>query len=264
MSEGYILEAREVDFSYYDGLVIKGVGLGLKRGDMVGLIGPNGSGKTTLLRLLSGFLPPKSGSVRLLGRDLGQMSRRDIACLIAVVPQELEMLFSFSVWEMVMMGRTPHVPRLLGARRRDREVVEGVMERVGIHYLAQRPFQELSGGERQKVIVAMALAQEPEILLLDEPTVHLDINHQVEVLELLRRLNRESGLTVLATMHDLNLAALYFDNLVLLNEGEIVSHGTPEEVLQEAPIRQVFEASVEIQKHPTLGVPHMVILPPPR
>jgi len=268
MSEGredrYILEAREVDFSYYDGLVIKSVSLGLKKGDIVGLIGPNGSGKTTLLRLLSGFLPPKSGSVCLSGRDLGQMSRREIARLIAVVPQELEMLFSFSVWEMVMMGRTPHAPRLLGARRGDREVVERVMERVGIQYLAQRPFQELSGGERQKVIVAMALAQEPDILLLDEPTVHLDINHQVEVLELLRRLNRESGLTVLATMHDLNLAALYFDNLVLLNEGEIVSHGTPEEVLQEANIRRVFEASVEIQKHPTLGVPHMVILPPPR
>lgn len=260
----YIVEAREVDFSYYDGLVIKSVSLGLKRGDMVGLIGPNGSGKTTLLRILSGFLPPKSGSVYLLGRNLGEMSRRDIARLIAVVPQELEMLFSFSVWEMVMMGRTPHVGRLLGAVRRDREVVERVMERVGIQNLAQRPFQELSGGERQKVIVAMALAQEPDILLLDEPTVHLDINHQVEVLELLRRLNMESGLTVLATMHDLNLAALYFDNLVLLNEGEIFSHGTPEEVLQEANIRRVFEASVEIQKHPTLGVPHMVILPPPR
>ncbi len=263
-SEEYLLEAREVDFSYYDGLVIKSVSLGLKRGDIVGLIGPNGSGKTTLLRILSGFLLPKAGSVCLSGRDLGEMNRRDIARLIAVVPQELEMLFSFSVWEMVMMGRTPHARRLLGAGRRDREVVERVMERVGIQYLAQRPFQELSGGERQKVIVAMALAQEPDILLLDEPTVHLDINHQVEVLELLRRLNRESGLTVLATMHDLNLAALYFDNLVLLNEGEIVSQGTPEEVLQEAHIRWVFEAQVEIQKHPTLGVPHMVILPPPR
>ena len=263
-SEEHILEAREVDFSYYDGLVIKSVSLGLRKGDIVGLIGPNGSGKTTLLRILSGFLPPKSGSVCLSGRDLGEMSRRDIASLIAVVPQELEMLFSFSVWEMVMMGRTPHVGRLLGAGRRDREVVERVMERVGIQYLAGRPFQELSGGERQKVIVAMGLAQEPAILLLDEPTVHLDINHQVEVLELLRRFNSESGLTVLATMHDLNLAALYFDNLVLLNEGEIVSQGTPEEVLQEANIRRVFEASVEIQKHPTLGVPHMVILPPPR
>jgi len=263
-SEEYLLEARGVDFSYYDGLVIKGVSLGLKRGDMVGLIGPNGSGKTTLLRILSGFLSPKSGSVYLSGQDLGEMSRRDIARLIAVVPQEVEVLFSFSVWEMVMMGRTPHVGRLLGAGRRDREVVERVMERVGIQHLAQRPFQELSGGERQRVIVAMALAQEPDILLLDEPTVHLDISHQVEVLELLRRLNGESGLTVLATMHDLNLAALYFDNLVLLDEGEIVSQGTPEAVLQEAKIRQVFEASVEIQKHPTLGVPHMVILPPPR
>lgn len=260
----YILEARAVDFSYYDGLVIKGVSLGLRKGDMVGLIGPNGSGKTTLLRLLSGFLPPKSGNVRLQGQILGQMNRRDIARLIAVVPQELEMLFSFSVGEMVMMGRTPYVGRLIGASRRDREVVERVMERVGIHCLAQRPFQELSGGERQKVIVAMALAQEPDVLLLDEPTVHLDINHQVEVLELLRGLNKESALTVLATMHDLNLAALYFDRLVLLNQGGIVSNGTPEEVLQEANIRRVFEASVEIQKHPTLGVPHMVILPPPR
>jgi len=255
------LEARGVDFSYYDGLVLRDVSLGLPAGDLMGLIGPNGSGKTTLLRVLSGLMAPRRGHVYLDGRNIREFSRREIARRVAVVPQELTMPFAFSVYEMIMMGRTPHVRPILGAGPRDRQVVAEKMELTATSVLAERPFNELSGGEKQRVIIAMALAQEPNILLLDEPTVHLDINHQVEILELIKRLNRQQSLTVLATMHDLNLAALYFPRLVLLERGRIVGEGTPAQVLSEETIARVFGATVRVQPHPTADRPHIIVLP---
>jgi iron complex transport system ATP-binding protein len=252
-----------VDFHYYknDGLVLCGVSLELGAGELVGLIGPNGSGKTTLLRVLSGLLAPSRGQVSLHGQDVAGFDRRQVAQRVAVVPQELAMPFAFSAWEMVMMGRTPHVRPILGAGSRDRQVVVEKMELTATSALAERPFAELSGGEKQRVIIAMALAQEPEILLLDEPTVHLDINHQIEILELLKRLNRQENLTVLATMHDLNLAALYFDRLILLDQGQVVANGSPAEVLRQESIRQVFQANVWVQEHPTHHTPQVVVLP---
>ena len=255
------LEARGVDFSYYNGLVLRDVSLGLPEGDLMGLIGPNGSGKTTLLRVLSGLMAPRRGHVYLDGRNIREFSRREIARRVAVVPQELVTPFAFSAYEMVMMGRTPHVRPILGAGPRDRQVVMEKMELTVTSALAERPFNELSGGEKQRVIMAMALTQEPEILLLDEPTVHLDINHQVEILELIKRLNRQENLTVLATMHDLNLAALYFDRLILLDRGQVVANGSPAEVLCEESIRQVFQADVQVQEHPTRHTPQVIVLP---
>jgi iron complex transport system ATP-binding protein len=257
------LAAVDIDFCYYehDGLVLRGVSLELGAGELVGLIGPNGSGKTTLLRVLSGLLVPSRGKVYLDGQDMRALHRRQIAQHVAVVPQELVMPFAFSAYEMVMMGRTPHVRPILGAGPRDRQVVAEKMELTATSVLAERPFSELSGGEKQRVIIAMALAQEPQILLLDEPTVHLDINHQVEILELIKRLNRQKSLTVLATMHDLNLAALYFDRLILLDRGQVVASGSPAEVLREESIRQVFRAEVQVQEHPTHHTPQIVVLP---
>ena len=257
------LKADGVDFSYYkhDGLILRGVSLELEAGELVGLIGPNGSGKTTLLRVLSGLLVPNRGEIYLRGQDMRAFDRRQIAQRVAVVPQELVMTFAFSAYDMVMMGRTPHVRPILGAGPRDRQVVAEKMELTATSSLAERPFGELSGGEKQRVIIAMALAQEPGILLLDEPTVHLDINHQVEILELIKRLNRQGNLTVLATMHDLNLAALYFDRLILLDAGQVVASGSPAEVLREESIRQVFQANVQVQEHPTHHTPQVVVLP---
>ena len=256
------LQAEDLDFSYYDGLVLRGVCLELRPSDLVGLLGPNGSGKTTLLRALSGVVAPKRGRVLLHGRDLRRLPRRQLARQVAVVPQALQTPFGFSAYEMVMLGRTPHVRPLVGPRMPDRQVVADTMRLTGTWELAARPFGELSGGEQQRVIVAMALAQEPEILLLDEPVVHLDISHQVEILELIRGLNRARGLTVLAAMHDLNLAALYFDRLILLDQGRLVAQGTPGEVLEEERIRHVFGAAVQVQRHPTRCTPHVVLLPP--
>lgn len=255
------LQAQNVDYSYYDGLVLRDVSLALQRGELAGLLGPNGSGKTTLLKLLSGVLRPRQGRVLLGGEDVRQLKRRQVARRVGVVPQELEMPFGFTAQEMVMLGRTPHVRPLVGATERDRQVVAEMMRMTGTEDLATRLFGELSGGEHQRIIVAMALAQEPEILLLDEPVVHLDISHQIEILELIKRLNRQRGLTVLATMHDLNLAALYFDRLILLNEGQVVVQGAPSEVLQEERIRQVFGATVHIQEHPTRPTPQVILLP---
>ncbi len=257
-----VLTASHIDFSYYNGLVLRDVSLSLAGGSMTGLIGPNGSGKTTLVKVLCGLLKPKRGRVLLHGRELARLPRKEVARKIAWVPQDLAVPFDFTAHEMVMLGRTPYVQHLRGITARDREVVEQMLALTDTASLAHRPFNELSGGEQQRVIIAMALAQEPQILLLDEPVVHLDVNHQVEVLELIRRLNREVGLTVLATMHDLNLASLYFDHLTLLDAGQIVTSGTPTEVLSEDLIRQVFRAEVQIQQHPIQPTPQLVLLPP--
>lgn len=262
MTDTPVVAAQGVDFSYYNGLVLRDVTLSLAPGAMVSLIGPNGSGKTTLLKILCGLLKPKRGEVLLGGRDIGRLSRRQVAREVALVPQELSVPFDFTVREMVTLGRTPYVRHLRGMTAQDHEVVERMLALTNTEALAHRPFNELSGGEQQRVIIAMALAQEPRVLLLDEPVVHLDVNHQVEILELIRRLNRQAGLTVLATMHDLNLASLYFDRLILLNEGRIVASGSPSEVLREDTIRSVFRAEVRIQPHPVRPRPQLVLLPP--
>ena len=257
-----ILSVSKVDFSYYNGLVLQDVSLDFAPGSMSSLIGPNGSGKTTLVKILCGLLRPRRGQVLLHGRDVSRLSRREVSRQVALVPQELVVPFDFTVYEMVMLGRTPYVKHLRGVTAQDRKVVGRMLALTSTETLARRPFNELSGGEQQRVIIAMALAQEPRVLLLDEPVVHLDVNHQVEILELIRRLNRDAGLTVLATMHDLNLASLYFDRLVLLNEGKVVASGTPGEVLREDTIRRVFRAEVRVQPHPVRPRPQLVLLPP--
>jgi iron complex transport system ATP-binding protein len=255
------LQICQVSFSYLDGLVLHNIDLSVKAGEMVGLLGPNGSGKTTLLKLASGILKPTQGEIKLDGSSLSQLSRKSIARNIAVVPQQFHIPFAFTASEVVMLGRTPFLRPLAEETEADRRLVNNALELVGIRELAQRRFDELSGGERQKVILAMALAQQPTLLLLDEPTVHLDITHQIETLELVKRLNVEEGLTIIGAMHDLNLAALYFDRLILLKEGRVWADGTPNQVLTETKISEVFSASVRVEQHPTTGVPHIVIMP---
>jgi iron complex transport system ATP-binding protein len=255
------LEIDRLDFSYFNGLVLEDINLSVKAGEMVGLLGPNGSGKTTLIKLASGLLKPARGEIRLDGNRIASLSRRFIASNVAVVPQQFHIPFAFTASEVVMLGRTPFFRALADESEDDRQVVDKSLELAGIDELAERRFDELSGGERQKVILAMALAQQPKLLLLDEPTVHLDIAHQMEMVELVRGLNRERGITVVAAMHDLNLAALYFDRLILLKEGRVWADGTPEQVLTEACISEVFAASVRVEVHPLTGAPHIVVMP---
>ncbi len=255
------LKAEGICFSYYDRQVLKNIDVELGLGNLIGLIGPNGSGKTTLIKVLNGFLRPEQGWVELDGRDLRSMSRAQIAYHVAVVPQDLHMPFAFTAQEMVMLGRTAYISRLRGRTDQDQQVVEEVMRSTSTLQFAARIFNELSGGEQRRVMVAIALAQQPSILLLDEPTVHLDIRGQIEILELMKKLNRETSMAILAAMHDLNLTSLYFDNIILLDEGAIVAQGTPEEVLEEGHISYTFGANLIVQKHPTANVPLVVLLP---
>ena len=252
---------EHVSFAYGGGFTLQDVTLSANDTEMVGLIGPNGSGKSTLLKLVSGILSPREGQIHLDGLNLRRSKRREVSQRVAVVPQQFHMPFAFRVEEVVMLGRTPFLRPLSDGDAGHRAVVNQAMESVGVTHLHGRFFNELSGGERQKVVLAMALAQEPRLLLLDEPTAHLDINHQVDILQLLKKLNHENGLTVAAAIHDLNLAALYFQRLIMLKEGRIVADGTPATVLTPGIIAEVFGASVQVQRHPVAGVPSIVVLP---
>lgn len=265
-----ILTAENIVFGYDNHPVLHGASLALCSGDLVALIGPNGSGKTTILKLLSGILEPQQGRILWDGQSLRAADRRARARRIAVVPQELNIPFAFSVAEIVGLGRTPHLRTLSIETQLDREAVSMAMRMTGIQNLANRLFGELSGGEQQRTVIAMALAQiapgmgeeGARVLLLDEPTVHLDINHQLEILELVRKLNRDFHLAVLATMHDLNLAAMYFDRLVLLKDGKIVTEGEPSIVLSKERVKDVFDTEVLVQPHPARqDVPHVILMP---
>jgi iron complex transport system ATP-binding protein len=259
---GSLLEANQIDFSYNGHLTLEKVDIQLKPGECVALLGPNGSGKTTLLKTLCGIFTPRAGSIKWNGENLAAMHRREIARNIAMVPQELSVPFAFTVREMVTLGRTPYVRPLFGETIRDHHAVDRALEMTETSAFANRLVSELSGGEQQRVVIAMALAQEPQVLLLDEPTVHLDINHQIQVLELVRKLNRECGLTVLATMHDMNLSSLYFDRLILLRGGKIITQGKPRDVLSQEQVRSVFDTEVIVQSHPVHAhIPHIVLIP---
>lgn len=226
------------------------VSLQVSAHEMCGVIGPNGSGKTTLLRAMDGLLSPERGSVLLEGRAIGGMSSRQVAGVVGVVPQRARASFGFTTHEMVSMGRSPHLAPLTSETERDHEIVYKAMDRMGIAHLAGRSIDSLSGGEFQRVLIARALAQEPRVLLLDEPTAHLDLRYQLEIMNFLSELCR-SGLALMAALHDVNLAAEYCDRLVLLSEGRIAAMGTPDEVLDESTLERVYGVPVKVAKHPS-------------
>lgn len=221
------------------------VSLTVAHGEMVGLLGPNGAGKSTLLKLASGALRPQAGRALVDGRDIRRMPREELALRVAMMPQDFTVQFAYTVRQVVELGRTPHLGPWGALRPRDQLAVDQALAEVGLEALTERAFDELSGGERQRALVALALAQEAPIVLLDEPTAHLDIRHQIETLELMWRLNRERGLTVIATMHDLNLAARYFPRLIVYKRG-VVADGPPTEALDEAILSMVYETPVRV------------------
>ncbi len=240
-----------------DDPVIRGITLSLQEGEFLGLIGPNGCGKSTLIRAVSGVLPLSEGSVRLDGEPLSGLSRKEIARNIAVLPQDTSCPFPFSVREIVNMGRYPHMARFQGMGPADEEIVEESLALTDTLALEGRRITALSGGERQRVMVARALAQRPRLLLLDEPTSHLDINHQVEVFDLLQQLNREHGLTLICVTHDLNYAAEYCDRLLLVSDGAACSCGPPEEVVTAEAIARVYGVDVAVELCGSEGRPRV-------
>ena len=253
-----ILSLQRVHSGYRtDVPVIRGVDLALEAGDFVGLIGPNGCGKSTLIRSITGVIPVLAGRVLLDGHPTAAMTRRAMARLMAVVPQESTGEFAFTVREIVMMGRHPYLGRFRGPHRSDREAVDEAMRATDTAALARRSIAELSGGERQRVIIARALAQQPRVMLLDEPTNHLDINHQVEVMDLLFELSRAQDLAILCVTHDLNFASEYCDRLVLMDQGRIVANGTPLEVLTPELISTVYGVDVRVEPGPAGSGPRI-------
>jgi iron complex transport system ATP-binding protein len=246
-------------FSYGEGeFRLGGVSLEVAAGEVVGIVGPNGSGKSTLLRLMGGLRAPQEGEVAMDGRPLAALSRRELARMLAFLPQEPETSFRFSVREVVAMGRFPHVGAFGFLSAHDIRAVETALAETATGGLAGRSFFTLSGGEKQRVLVASILAQEPSVMLLDEPTAALDIHHQSDIFDLLWRLSRK-GIGVVAVTHDLNAAGQFCDRLVLLSGGRVAGAGLPREVLDEALLSQVYEADVRVFAHPVTGGPLVVV-----
>ncbi|HBK69938.1 MAG TPA: ABC transporter [Firmicutes bacterium] len=255
------ITVEELSFEYGEKRVLSNLSFTVSNKGFTGIIGPNGSGKTTLLRCIDKTLIPNNGRITLNGKDLSGLNIRTLARLMGVVPQKWEANFSFTAQEVVMMGRFPHLKPFARERREDWEIGREAMQATNTWELADRPIAEMSGGELQRVIIAQALAQTPRILLLDEPTSHLDINYSLEICELLRKLVRTKDLTILAVFHDLNLASRYCDALVLLKEGKVFAQGAPEEVLTAENLETVFGVKTIIQQETYTGKPHIFFFP---
>jgi len=253
------LRASHLVGGYGEGAVLHGVSLEVAPGEMLAIVGPNGAGKSTLLRLLGGSLDPWQGTVELLGAPLASFERRALARRLAFVGQENSVAFSFTVLEVVLMGRAPHLGSFHFESRGDLMLAREALERFDLLALATRPIQELSGGERKRVFLARALAQEPRVALLDEPTAYLDLRHVAEIFARFSELRAERGLAVVATLHDLNAAALYADRVLLLKDGVAMGWGAPHEVLTEEKLREVYETEIYVGRNPATGT--IAVLP---
>lgn len=257
-----MLSVQKVSGGYTGEAVLKNISFEVNKGELVGVLGPNGSGKTTLLKMLSGILPIQQGEIEIKGKGLEDFSTKQLAQIVAVLSQHSSTSFSYSVKETVSLGRYAHQTGWFQAwSKTDEEIVQRVMNQTGISSFQHKNIQELSGGERQRVYLAQCLAQEPEILLLDEPTNHLDLSYQKELLDLLKQWTTEKGLTVISIFHDLNLAGLYCDQLLLLDQGTIDQFNRPNVVLKEERIRDIYHTEIQKHPHPKVAAPQFVLLP---
>ena len=257
---------KDVAFSYSKGkraeseAVLKELSCLILSGRVLGILGPNGSGKSTLLKLLARVLQPQKGTIEILSQSLAGLSQLDVAKRVALVPQETLQVFPFTIAEMVLMGRSPHHQGWGGWHWEDSQdwaVVQKAMEELDVAHLGNRLVTEVSGGERQRAVIARALVQEPQILLLDEPTAFLDLHHQLDIARIIKRLNRERGLTVVLVSHDLNLASQYCDQVLLLNHGRLAAMGSPQAVIKPEVIEAVYGCSVLVDRHPQSGLPRV-------
>lgn len=255
-----LFEIKNLFGGYTKEAVLKDVSFAIGHGEFLGIIGPNGSGKSTLLRLMSRVLTPQNGSILFEEADIASISLKELCRRIAFVSQDTLISFSFSVEEIVLMGRIPHLGRLQLETKKDFAIADNALSVTDTLYLKEKKIDQLSAGERQRVILAKALAQEPIALFLDEPTSHLDIGHQIQILDLLRKLNRTQNLTIVIVLHDLNLASEYCSRLILLNEGAIAKDGTPEQVLTYQTIEAVYKTVVVVHKNPISAKPYVTLV----
>ncbi len=261
---GLDIDVHGLKLTYDTHPVLDGTEFSVKRGDLVALLGANGAGKSTLLRCISRVLQPTGGQIILDGRELQQFKTKEAARLMAVVPQETTADFDFTVEDIVMMGRFPYLRRFQKEDLGDREIVSRAMEMTGVSHLADRSIATLSGGEKQRVIMARAVSQQPEVLLLDEPTANLDIGYQSMLLELASRLNREQGVTVIAAIHDINLAVHHFNRYILLSGGRVLAAGRAEEVITPENIQKSYGVPASTYRHPLHGVLQVSVVRGPR
>ncbi|MBI4552607.1 MAG: heme ABC transporter ATP-binding protein [Candidatus Latescibacteria bacterium] len=255
------LRADSISCGYGTRPVLHEVTFDLHRGEMLGVLGPNGSGKSTLIRALTKTLPLESGRVLLYGQEVTTLSLKKMARTVAVISQNGEIPFAFTALDVVLMGRTPHLGRFQRETRRDLDIALEAMRRADAIQFKDRVIHELSGGERQRVIIARALAQEPTVLLLDEPTSHLDLSHQIEAFDLLDHLCKADHLAVLCVLHDLNLAAEYCSRLMIIHQGRVFATGSPSDILTAEHIKDVYGATVAVTESPYTGAPQVLIMP---
>jgi len=247
-----LIEINNVCFSY-DQEVLKDININIERGKFYTILGPNGSGKTTLLRILSKSLNINNGEIFIDEKDLSQIKSKVLAKEMSVVLQSTEIEFDFSVQDIVLMGRTPHIPRFSSESEKDMEIAKNAMKMTNTWELRNKSINTLSGGERQRAVVARAIAQETGIILLDEPISHLDIHQQIKIMNQLKQLNKSKNITIIAVLHDLNIAAAYGDHMILMHDCGVYKDGIPEEVLTEDIIRAVYGLEVYITKNPKTG-----------
>lgn len=257
-----VIDIRNLDYTVGCSHILEDINISFERGKFIGIIGPNGSGKTTLLRHISAWLKPKKNSVIINGKDVLSFSDKELARQMALVAQSSRVEFEFTAMDVVLMGRSPYISRFEDEGEEDLRIAREAMEATHTWHLKDRTASSLSGGELQRVMVARALAQDTDILLMDEPISHLDIQHQIQILDLARKLQREKGLTIVIVLHDLNLAAQYCDELILLHNGTIYCSGPVDKVLNEENIREVYGVDIHIMKNPINGSPLIIPISP--
>lgn len=253
-----ILTINNLTFSYDKISVLKDINFHVSSGKFISILGPNGSGKTTLLKNICGLLKPNEGTILLHDKEISNLNKKDFAKVISVVHQYNNIGFSFSVFDTVLMGRFPYINKFKGETKKDIKIVEEAMQNTGVWNLRNKDIREISGGERQRVMIARALVQEPELLVLDEPISNLDVKFQISILNLCKKLNEEKGLTIITTLHDINLAAQYSDSILLLDKGQIAAQGKPKNVLTPKNIEDVYEVEVEILNSEKNGFSYII------
>lgn len=255
-----VLKVQGLEVAYGEKKIINGLDFSVYKGEFVGIIGPNGTGKSTLVKAITDIIPKSSGSIRILDHESTSISKKELAKLVAVVPQEFNIEYEFTNLDIVMMGRNPHIDRKHKKSSKDFEIVQEAMEMTNTWRFKDSLFNELSGGERQRVVVARAIAQQTNLILLDEPTSHLDVHHQLEIMELIHKLKESRGVTVVAILHDINLAARFSDRLILLNKGKVLAEGSPDKVIHEKYLTQLYKMEMIIRENKIIGKREIVPL----